>query len=174
VYGCDVEQVALEYCQKSGLKVENCADLDDFVQKFRGQFDLIIMSHVLEHISKDKIIETLSKIKELLTNDGGIFIMVPNAQSPVGCYWAYEDFTHTTLFTSGSLYYVLKMAGFNNIELVDPLCLEGLSLKGKLIMKLLYKIYDFKQELWNYMTASSFHKQSPKVYSWEIKMYATK
>jgi len=61
--------------------------------------------------------------------------MVPNAQSPVGCYWAYEDFTHTTLFTAGSLYYVLKMAGFKEITFVDPLCIEGLPLWKKMVRK---------------------------------------
>ena len=32
------------------------------------------------------------------------------------CYWAYEDFTHYTLFIAGSLLYVLREAGFTNIE----------------------------------------------------------
>jgi len=72
VYGCDIEQTAIEFCRKSGLKVENCADIDVFIQKYKEYFDLIIMSHVLEHIPKDKIIETLSKIKELIS-DGGEF-----------------------------------------------------------------------------------------------------
>ncbi|MGC9101323.1 MAG: hypothetical protein ACP5HC_08750 [Caldisericum sp.] len=41
--------------------------------------------------------------------------MVRNVQSNTGAYWAYEDFSHFTLFTSGSIYYVLKMAGFDEI-----------------------------------------------------------
>lgn len=42
--------------------------------------------------------------------------MMPNAQSNTDCYWAYEDFTHYTLFIAGSLLYVLREAGFTNIE----------------------------------------------------------
>ncbi len=50
---------------------------------------------------------------------------MPNAQSHTGCYWAYEDFTHNTLFTAGSLLYVLKMAGFAHIEIIDKDALVG-------------------------------------------------
>lgn len=172
VFGCDLDKTAIEFCLRSGLKVEDCSDMDSFVKNYKGYFDFIIMSHVLEHIPKDKIIETLSKIRALLNDDGGIFIMVPNAQSPVACYWAYEDFTHTTLFTAGSLYYVLKMAGYKDIVFVDPMCLERLSFWKRLIRKMFYKLYDLKTEFWNLMTCSSFHKPSPKIYSWEIKVFA--
>lgn len=46
--------------------------------------------------------------------------MVPNAQSYTGAYWRYEDFTHNIMFTAGSSTYVLRSAGFENIEFLDP------------------------------------------------------
>jgi len=67
---------------------------------------------------------------------------------------AYEDFTHITLFTAGSLYYVLKMAGFNKITFVNPLCIEGLTLWKRVIRIVFYRIYVLKAELWNFMTVS--------------------
>lgn len=68
----------------------------------------------------------LRYIKEtLLTDKGQVFIRVPNAQSNIGCYWAYEDFTHNLLFTAGSLLFVLCSAGFENIKLIDQYGLEN-------------------------------------------------
>ncbi|MBL0306338.1 MAG: hypothetical protein IPQ25_09965 [Chitinophagaceae bacterium] len=79
------------------------------------------MSHVLEHIEKEKIIDTLIHIRKNLLKKGGVFLlMVPNAQSYTGAYWRYEDFTHNIMFTAGSCIYVLKAAGFENIEFIDP------------------------------------------------------
>jgi hypothetical protein len=63
--------------------------------------------------------------------------MVRNVQSNTGSYWAYEYFTHFTLFTSGSIYYVLKMAGFDEIEFVDVECLEGIPFIKRMIKKFL-------------------------------------
>lgn len=79
------------------------------------------MSHVLEHLPKDMIIPVLQKIRDsLLNKDGELCIMVPNAMSNTNCYWAYEDFTHNTLFTPGSLLFVLREAGFSDITFLDP------------------------------------------------------
>jgi len=108
VIGADIEQDAIDFLKKQGYKVENVSDLDLFVKKRANFFDMIIMSHVLEHLPKDYIIPFLEKIKLLLKKEGILFVMVPNAQSNTGAYWAYEDFTHHALFTSGSIYYVLK------------------------------------------------------------------
>ncbi len=99
-------------------------------------------------------------------------VAVPNAQANTGAYWAYEDWTHTTIFTTGSLYYVLKAAGFNNIEFLDIDCSMGSPLIKKIIRKALLKLYKLNLSFWNKVTCSSFHKTSPQVFSYEIKAKA--
>jgi SAM-dependent methyltransferase len=174
IIGCDVDDEAIKYCISQGLKVENCTNLNEFVVKYENKFDMVLMLHVLEHFPKTEIIPTLSKINKILKKQGKIIIVVPNAQSSIGVYWAYEDFTHELIFTSGSLYYVLKMAGFEEIKFIDIDCTEGLSTIKKIIKKFLLKIYKAKIHFWNIITSSSFHKQSPEIYSWEIKVLAVK
>lgn len=51
-----------------------------------------------------------------------LIISEPNAQSNTGSYWAYGDFTHSTIFTSGCLYYVLKKADFRTVKFIDITC----------------------------------------------------
>lgn len=131
------------------------------------------MTHVLEHIKKDDIIDTLSLIKGKLLKKGSlIFISVPNAQSNTGCYWAYEDFTHTTLFTAGSLLYALRSAGFSKIEIIDPYGIEKFNSIVRVLKFILLQVYILNKEFWNKVTSSSYHKQSPKVFSFEIKAVA--
>lgn len=101
-----------------------------------------------------------------------MLISVPNAQSNTGCYWAYEDWTHTTLFTSGSIYYVLKSAGFNNVEFIDRDCTLGQNSLKRFLKKYFLKLYILNKSFWNKVTSSSYHEPSPKIFSYEIKVKA--
>ena len=171
--GVDISQSAVEHCEAIGLNVYRIEDLDTFSELSTERFDLIVMNHVLEHLCKSEIINTLSKIRSKLLRQGGkLLITTPNAQSPTGCYWAYEDFTHSTIFTAGSLYYVLRSAGFEQVNFVDPLGIAGSHLLVRLLRRLLIPIYNWRVGLWNLITNSSFHEPSPKVYTYELKALA--
>lgn len=171
--GFEVSDEAIRYCASAGIAVTKSEDLIETCRASRIKFDFIIMSHVLEHFKKDAIIATLASVRQHLLNQGGaLLVMVPNAQSSTGCYWAYEDFTHTTIFTSGSLYYVLKAAGFREVEFIDPDCLAGVPALNKAVRQLLLGIYALNLKFWNKVTSSSYHAPSPRIFSYEIKALA--
>ncbi|MGO9317701.1 MAG: class I SAM-dependent methyltransferase [Terracidiphilus sp.] len=172
VSGVDISNESIEHCGTLRLNVAKVCNIDVYMECHRGEYDLIIMSHVLEHIEKSLIIPYISSVKSMLTKDGKFLIMVPNAQSNTDCYWAYEDFTHWTLFTTGSLYFVLRAGGFEQIEFLDPYCVEGLSYAKKKIKLLLLKLYQANKMFWNRITSSSYHKPSPAIFSYEIKALA--
>lgn len=173
-YGIDICNEAIDYCLNEQINVTKINDIIEFASSaVFDKFNFLIMSHVLEHIEKNMIIETLKCIKtNLLSPKGKILVMVPNAQSNTGCYWAYEDFTHTTIFTAGSLFYVLKASGFEKITLLDPYCLENLSYAKRIIKNILLKIYVINNNFWNKITSSSYHDQSPQIFSYDIKVLA--
>ena len=174
--GADICLAAVDICKKNKLDVEQ-RDVYEMLEEYRGYFDVVILSHVLEHLDKSEMVQFLEKIKCLLLPQGKIVVMVPNAQSNTGCYWAYEDFTHKMLFTTGSLCYVLRAAGFYNIELVDDFKVKGgkmLSFRSilKIIRFFLLRLYILNKRFWNLVTESSFHRQSVDCYSYEIKAIA--
>ena len=172
VYGVDIEDDALEYCEKTKLNVRRL-NLIDLENPFDFKFDAIVLSHVLEHIPKDTVVDTLKAIKEkFMSEKSCLIIAVPNAQSNTDCYWAYEDWTHNTLFTSGSLYYVLKAAGFEVIEYVDIDSTEGRSFLQKYFRKIFLGIYKANKRFWNIVTNSGFYIESEDIYSYEIKCIA--
>jgi len=173
IKGIDINNESINECRNKGLNVEQITDIRDFAKQATEKFDLITMSHVLEHIDKEKIIDTLAHIKKYLLKDGGEFIlMVPNAQSYTGTYWRYEDFTHTIMFTAGSCIYVLKAAGFSNINFIDADGTQHMSGWKKLIIKTLISYHKFKENFWNFVLQTSFHKPSPRIYSFELKVSA--
>ncbi|MBK7560881.1 MAG: class I SAM-dependent methyltransferase [Chitinophagaceae bacterium] len=173
LYGVDINKESIEICKKNNLSVDEITDVREYAKKCTTKFDRIVMSHVLEHIDKEIIIDTLAHIKKHLLKEGGIFLlMVPNAQSSTGAYWRYEDFTHTTLFTAGSCLYVLKAAGFSHIEFIDPDGTKHMSYIKRVIIKTLLAYHIFKENMWHKILQTSFHKTSPRIYTFELKVVA--
>ncbi|MFA5216262.1 class I SAM-dependent methyltransferase [Sulfuricurvum sp.] len=172
IYGVDIEKSAMNFCINKGLNVKEL-DISNLKNPFLIKFDIIILSHIIEHIPKNEVINTLIIIKnEFLEKRGKLLISVPNAQSNTDCYWAYEDWTHTTLFTSGSLHYVLKAAGFDKIDFLDTDCTLGGSKIKSILKRFLLKIYKANRNFWNKVTSSAYHQPSPQIFSYEIKVKA--
>lgn len=173
ISGIDISPEAIEYCSSHSLNVELISDLSSHVSNGKSEYDFIIMSHVVEHLEKNHIISILSLIRQKMLKPGGeLVVMVPNAQSNTGCYWAYEDFTHQTLFTAGSLDFVLKSAGFESVEFLDPDGLAGSKPVIKQIRIFLLFIYKMNILFWNIVTNSSFHRPSPQIFTYELKALA--
>jgi 2-polyprenyl-3-methyl-5-hydroxy-6-metoxy-1,4-benzoquinol methylase len=172
VFGVDIEEPAINHCLDNNLNVLEL-DLQNLINPFDFKFDVIIISHVLEHMPKKEIIDTLKCIKkDFLTIGGKLLIAVPNAQSNTGGYWAYEDWTHTTLFTSGALFYVLRAAGFETIVFLDVDCTLGKSKTILVTRKFFLFLYKINKSFWNKITGSHYHGSSPEIFSYEIKAKA--
>jgi len=165
--GVDISKEAVIFCKQNKLSVELITDIMEYY--IEGRYEFIIMNHVLEHVEKHKIIPTLKYIREnLLNDDGSLYLAVPNAQSNTGAYWYFEDFTHNYLFTSGSLIYVLKAAGFNDIRFLDSYHFHETNLIKMIIKKFFLSLYVVNKKFWNKVTSSAYHKPSPVFYSYEL------
>lgn len=170
--GVDVDPGAVNHCREAGLDVRLISSIQEFTDTTDECFDLVLMFHVLEHLKKNEIVSALTAIRSSMSDGGRIVVSVPNAQSPTGGYWAYEDFTHSTIFTSGSLYHVLSAAGFTQIKLVDPVGLAGLGPTKVVLRRMLVTGYGWTRTLINRMTGSAWHSPSPPVYTFEVKAMA--
>lgn len=173
--GIDICKESCDYCSSKGLDVNLIEDIIPFSKKNDEKYDFIIMAHVLEHIEKNRMIETIECIrKSLLKRGGRMVIMVPNAQSNTGAYWLFEDFTHKFLFTVRSLSFVLKSGGFKNIKFLDVDATDHLRLPQKILRKFFLKIYSLNKSFWNKMTSSTYHKPSPRIFGFELRAVVKK
>lgn len=173
IAGADINAAAISHLRAQNIEVHDLASEHDFYERNAGKYDFVIMSHVLEHFPKNEVIDQLRLIHKLIKKGGALIVMVPNAQSNTGCYWAYEDFTHYLLFTSGSLEYVLKASGFSTVEFIDIDCTEGSkSFIKRTARRFLLRIYRWNLGFWNKVTGSAYHAPSPMIFSYEIKALA--
>jgi SAM-dependent methyltransferase len=120
VKGIDIDRSQIEACLEKKLDVELIRDVPKFLSEHKGVFGLISMLDVLEHIPVAEQIPLLKVIKTALKPNGVILLKVPNASSIAAFRWRYNDFTHYTSYTEYSLDFVLRNAGFTNVE-IPPL-----------------------------------------------------
>lgn len=172
VFGVDINSESINFCNKNQLSVELIPNIRGYAVNHKNSFDVIIMTHVIEHIKKDEIIETIISIKEMLKDGGFLYIVTPNGYARSGAYWLFEDFTHETIFTVGSLLYVLQASGYSNISIIDKDGLENS--RFKLPKKLLLSIYRIWTTFWDKITGAAYHPENPRVDTWEIKIAAYK
>jgi len=117
VMGADINDIAIAACNKKGIKAE--AITDEFFEKYSSFFDIIINSHVLEHV--DDPIDFLKNIKGLLKDDGTFVIAIPQERIrgdmniPQMFYFflrlKFEN-PHKHNFSKNQLYSLLDEAGF--------------------------------------------------------------
>lgn len=79
------------------------------------RFDVIIMSHVLEHLINAK--EILGMLKNGLMNNGILFIEVPNCQDQKTLEHSVKTQPHMYHFSKQSLQKILEMSGFKVIQI---------------------------------------------------------
>ena len=98
--------------ENHNLDVEESTDL----RKLNGEFDIITMWHVLEHVTE--LNNTVSEIRKLLSADGKAIIAVPNLESFDSYYYkkfwaAYDLPIHLYHFSKTSITKLFEKHGFS-------------------------------------------------------------
>lgn len=113
--GIELDRTAVEHGLKNGLKVTQTS-VEDFVKAGSKTYDLVVLSHVLEHLREPEII--LQKLKPLLAKNGLLVIAVPNSSSIhrklFGRFWGWWQVPiHVNHFNPNSLKRLGESAGFS-------------------------------------------------------------
>lgn len=81
VRGIEIGDEAIRYCQSRGLPVTDMS-LQDFLDSPPASFDVIVLSHVLEHVSDPAVV--LNGLRRRLNPGGKIVVSVPNSTARFG------------------------------------------------------------------------------------------
>lgn len=79
-------------------------------------FDVIHAKDLIEHLTKEEMIDLLEAALHSLKPGGAIWLLSYNAQAPLASATAYGDFTHEAGFTPRSLAQILRATGFEDIS----------------------------------------------------------
>jgi len=93
--------------------------LNEFSDRDAGNFDIITMWHVLEHVPN--LLEYIEKLKELLTQDGYLIVAVPNFKSYDAIHYkefwaAYDVPRHLWHFSEKSIRHIFGQHDFDVVK----------------------------------------------------------
>jgi len=105
------ERVGVELCKRSVANYDPEIKVYETVDKVKGKFDLITMSHVLEHLPEPmKMLRDIHKV--LRKRDGHLIIEVPNVCGEPTALPPTKMSSHVLGFSQPSLHTALVYAGF--------------------------------------------------------------
>ena len=97
VHGVEPESRLKRHFQNHGVTVfQNLSDIPIDIRG-GGEYDIITMFHVLEHISDPR--SMLIELRKFLADDGQIIIEVPNAGDALLTLYQCEQFSHFTYWS---------------------------------------------------------------------------
>ena len=114
-HGVDVSPEQVEFAHASRLDQVRHGDYRDALAQSPSYFAAVTATDLLEHLTKDEVLETFDRVAQALT-PGGVFVArVPNAVSPLGGHIRYGDFTHESSYTDRSVRQLAAAAGFRSV-----------------------------------------------------------
>ncbi|MFQ5585215.1 MAG: class I SAM-dependent methyltransferase [Thermodesulfobacteriota bacterium] len=109
----------------------DCIDARDYLRNNKGQFDIIVLKAVLEHVSKNECISFLEEVKEGLVPDGIAIIDVPNMDWVFASHERYMDFTHEVGFTRESLAQIMRNV-FAKVDIIKGRSVGSFTMRSRL------------------------------------------
>lgn len=85
----------------------------------KSSLDVAVTFDVIEHFTKDELVDLVDLIHLALKPGGRWIIHAPNGASPFGGIVRFGDFTHEQSFTPASLQQLLKASGFGFCEFAE-------------------------------------------------------
>ncbi len=114
--GVDISPEQVAIARTAGLEQVRHGDYWNVLREGPGRLAALTATDVLEHLSKDEVLDTFDAVAVALI-PGGVFIArVPNAVSPFGGHIRYGDFTHETWYTARSVRQLAAAAGFGTVR----------------------------------------------------------
>lgn len=117
IEGIDIsrEQVELSRQVLDEKRVHE-GDAIHFLERHNICFDMIVGLDVIEHFTKDEVMDFLDACFRSLRPGGRLILQTPNLDSPFGGGVRYGDYTHELGFNANSLSRLLTLTGFTGVE----------------------------------------------------------
>jgi SAM-dependent methyltransferase len=155
VVGIDSDPAKVEYARRRGLPCE-VSEAFPYLERSRGQYDVIIPEQELNHLTHDETIEFLQLCSAALRPGGRVIVYAMNGANPfVGAENLAHNIDHFYIVTEYSLTQLLELGGFREVRPFalklyvfwkNPLNYVGLAVTSvlELMMRVMFMLYGKK------------------------------
>jgi 2-polyprenyl-3-methyl-5-hydroxy-6-metoxy-1,4-benzoquinol methylase len=144
--GIDLSESQVAMAHQFGLTEVEVNDINDFLSSKENSYDVITGIDIIEHFSKDELIDLLSIIKKSLKPNGIAIFRTPNNDAPFATIYSRGDFTHENYLNGSSAEQLMLSMGFCDIAVKESHIVVAGLLK-EIIRNILWRIYTFKVKL---------------------------
>lgn len=115
--GVETSPDQVEFARRLGVSSVIAADLLSFLRESAAElYDVVVAFDVIEHFSKDEVLEILDHACRVLRPGGRLILHVPNAEGIFGSRIFWSDFTHEMAFTREGLRQLTQACGFASLH----------------------------------------------------------
>jgi SAM-dependent methyltransferase len=134
--GVDGSPAQVAAAERLGIKGIRKGDLMGALRDAaEASLDAVVLFDVLEHLTRDEILDAVDAIHRALKAGGRLILHVPNGASPFGTLMIYSDLTHEIAFTPESLAQLFLASGWRKIECFeDPPAVHGVKSRLRAIL----------------------------------------
>lgn len=159
--GMDISPEQVKVAAKMGVANVNEGDALKFVAEQSGKFDVLLGMDIIEHFTKDELVDLLQSIRKSLKPGGMAIFRTPNLDAFLSSVFANGDFTHENYMNASSAQQVCLACGFTHVQVlpgvmkIENPIKEMMRKCTALLVQLRFKLYLFatarssKNVLWS-------------------------
>ncbi len=138
-HALDTSPIILEYANENVIThVQSCTNMESISSDF---FDVVFASNLFEHLTREELCQTLSELNRVLKPKGNLILIQPNYRY---CYREYfDDYTHLQVFSHIAMCDLLKVSGFDIIDMkprILPFSLKSSLPKSPILVRLYLRL----------------------------------
>lgn len=144
--GIDLSKEQIKVAHELGIPEAQLEDLRVHLKAHVGSYDVITGMDIIEHFSKDEVIEVLDLVRDALKPDGLAIFRTPNVDAPYSTVFYYGDFTHENFLNFSSATQLMENIGFSKVQVLSSTLLVQGFIKN-LIRRICWHIIIFFAQL---------------------------
>lgn len=114
--GMDLSEEQVNMAQSFGVKGVEHGDALTYLKETSKKYDVITGMDIIEHFTKDELVELLISLKKCLNPGGKLIFRTPNLDAPFSTVFSNGDFTHENYLNTSSAKQVMMACGYSHVE----------------------------------------------------------
>lgn len=157
VAGMDLSEEQVKMAHAMGVSEVVLGDAMQYLRDASEGFDVITGMDIIEHFTKDELVELLQLIQRKLNAGGMAIFRTPNMDAPVASAFALGDFTHENYLNASSAEQVMLSCGFQEVTVL-PSTMRVKGIFKEIVRRIAYDWLELIMKIQLFATARSTRK----------------